>query len=246
MPTDETVIEITDASYAYPGGPAVLKGVDLVVKRGERIGIIGPNGSGKTTLFHLIMGLIKPQSGGIAVFGRPVRTEVDFFDVRRRIGFLFQNAEDQLFCPTVREDVAFGPLNLGKTAAEAREIVRRTLDTLGIPDFEDRVSHKLSHGEKKLVALASVMAMDPEVLILDEPIAGIDREAKDRLMEILAGLDLTLVVASHEMDFMSRIADTFYALADGRIEKADRIVPHTHTHIHVGGEYSHRHEDKYS
>ncbi len=246
MPTDETIIDITGATYAYPGRPAVLNGVDLAVKRGERIGIIGPNGSGKTTLFHLIMGLARPQSGGITIFGHTVRTEEDFFDVRRRIGFLFQNAEDQLFCPTVREDVAFGPLNLGRTADEAGEIVHRTLDTLGILDFEDRISHKLSHGEKKLVALASVMAMDPEVLILDEPTAGLDQETKDRLTEILSGLDLTLVVTSHELDFMSRIADTFYAFADGRLRKADHIVPHTHTHVHVGGEYSHRHEEEFS
>ena len=142
--------------------------------------------------------------------------------------------------------MAFGPLNLGRTAAEAREVVHRTLDTLGILDFENRISHKLSHGEKKLVALASVMAMDPEVLILDEPTAGLDHDTKARLMEILSGLDLTLVITSHELDFMSRIAGAFYALTDGRLQKADHIAPHTHTHVHVGGEYSHRHEDKYS
>ena len=246
MPTDETILTITDATYAYPGRPAVLNGVDLVVKRGQKIGLIGPNGSGKTTLFHLIMGLVKPQSGGLTIFGRAARTEEDFFDVRRRIGYLFQNAEDQLFCPTVKEDVAFGPLNLGKTAIEARAIVHRTLETLGILDFENRVSHKLSHGEKKLVALASILAMDPEVLILDEPTAGIDHETKDRLMEILSGLNLTLVITSHAMDFLSRVASTFYALADGRIQKAEHIVPHTHTHVHVGGAYSHRHEDDYT
>ncbi|HOO91757.1 MAG TPA: ABC transporter ATP-binding protein [Syntrophales bacterium] len=243
---DENIIEIADVTYAYPERPAVLAGVDLVVKRGERVGIIGPNGSGKTTLFHLIMGLAKPQSGTITVFGRAARTEDDFFEVRRKIGFFFQNSEDQLFCPTVKEDVAFGPLNLGKNAAEAKAIVRRTLETLGILDFENRVSHKLSHGEKKMVALASVLAMDPEVLILDEPTAGLDNETKDRLMEILSGFDLTLIITSHEMNFMSSTADTFYALQDGRIHKVEQIVPHTHTHVHVGGEYSHRHEDEYA
>lgn len=243
---DEKIIEITKATYAYPGGPTVLAGVDFVVNRGERIGIIGPNGSGKTTLFHLIMGLVRLLSGGMTIFGRPAHSEEDFLEVRRRIGYLFQNSEDQLFCPTVMEDVAFGPLNLGKTAAEARAIVHRTLETLGILDFKNRVSHKLSHGEKKLVALASVLAMDPEVLILDEPTAGLDHETKDRLMGILSGLDLTLVITSHEIDFMSKTANIFYAFANGRMEKAEHIVPHTHTHVHVGGEYSHRHEDEYT
>jgi cobalt/nickel transport system ATP-binding protein len=242
---DEKVVEIIRATYAYPGGPTVLAGVDFVVRRGERIGIIGPNGSGKTTLFHLIMGLIRPLSGGIRIFGRPVHAEEDFLEVRRKIGYLFQNSEDQLFCPTVMEDVAFGPLNLGKTAAEARAIAQRTLKTLRISDFEHRISHKLSHGEKKLVALASVLAMDPEVLILDEPIAGLDHETKNRLMGILSALDLTLVVTSHEMDFMSRTANIFYAFEGGRMEKVEHPVPHTHTHVHVGGEYSHRHEEEY-
>ncbi len=245
MPTGERIIEITGVAYSYPGAPVVLEGVDLVVKRGERIGIIGANGAGKTTLFHLIMGLIRPSSGNIAIFGRPVRKERDFLDVRRRIGFLFQNAEDQLFCPTVKEDVAFGPLNLGKTAVEAAEIVQRVLQILGIDGFENRISHKLSHGEKKLVALASVLAMDPEALILDEPTAGLDRETKTRLAELLSKLDLTVLATSHDMDFMSRITDTFYGLDEGRLGKTDLVIPHTHVHVHPGGEYYHRHDDEY-
>lgn len=245
MPTDERIIEITDVTYAYPGGRSVLDRAGLVALRGERIGIIGPNGSGKTTLFHLIMGLARPVSGSISIFGRTVQDEEDFIEVRRKIGFLFQNSDDQLFCPTVMEDVAFGPLNLGRPPAEALTIARRTLATLGIADFENRVSHKLSHGEKKLVALAGVLAMDPQVLILDEPTAGLDRETKARLMEILQGLDLTFLITSHEMDFLSKMADVFYTLADGRIEEVHDITPHTHTHVHVGGKYSHRHEDEY-
>ncbi len=245
MQIHERVIEITDVTYAYPGGPKVLDRARLVALRGERIGIIGPNGSGKTTLFHLIMGLARPVSGSISVFGQTVRDEGGFIEVRRKIGFLFQNSDDQLFCPTVMEDVAFGPLNLGRSPAEARSIARRTLATLGIADFENRVSHKLSHGEKKLVALASVLAMDPQVLILDEPTAGLDHTTKTRLMEILHGLDLTFLITSHEMDFLTRMAGTFYSLADGRIEEVRDITPHTHTHVHVGGKYSHRHKDEY-
>jgi len=242
----EKIIEIADVSYSYPGGRTVLEGTDLVVNRHDRIGIIGPNGCGKTTLFHLIMGLIPRQSGCITIFGKAVHKEEDFIGVRRRIGYVFQNSEDQLFCPTVMEDVAFGPINLGRTPAEAREIAVKTLNALGIPDFGNRISHKLSHGEKKLVAMASVLAMGPEVLILDEPTAGLDNETKKRLMDIINGLDLTLVLASHEVDFMSGAAQTFYAFAGGRMAKADHIVPHTHTHIHAGGDFSHLHEDKYT
>jgi len=247
MPTDEKrIIEIEDVTFAYPGECTVLEELDLAVNRGERIGIIGPNGSGKTTLFHIIMGLISPESGKMRIFGSDVHSEKDFLAVRRRIGYLFQSSEDQLFCPTVIEDVAFGPLNLGRSPAEAKEIALKTLEALGIPEFGNRISHKLSHGEKKLVALASVLAMDPEVLILDEPTAGLDQKTKTRLMEILEGLEQTLIIASHEMDFLSRMAGIFYALADGHMEKAEHIVPHIHSHVHVGGEYPHRHEEEYS
>jgi len=243
MQTDEKrIIEIEGVAFAYPGGRTVLEGIDFSVSRGERVGILGPNGSGKTTLFHIIMGLIQPQSGSMRIFGKEIKTEKDFFEVRRRIGYLFQNSEDQLFCPTVMEDVAFGPLNLGRSPAEAKEIALKTLEALGIPDFGTRISHKLSHGEKKLVALASVLAMDPEVLILDEPTAGLDAGTRDRLAEILQRIDMTLVIASHEMDFLTRMAGIFYALASGRIQEAGHIVPHVHEHVHIGGDYPHRHE----
>ncbi len=239
----ERIIEIADVSYAYPGGPTVLDRACLAVSRGERVGLVGPNGSGKTTLFHLIMGLARPVSGSITIFGRPARDEADFFDVRRRIGFLFQNPDDQLFCPTVLEDVAFGPLNLGKSPAEAQEVAKRSLASLDIADFGERVSHKLSHGEKKLVALAGILAMGPEALILDEPSAGLDHATKNRLTEILPGLGLTLVIASHEMDFLARVATVFHVMEGGRIRESRGAVPHTHDHAHPAGESAHRHED---
>ncbi|HNQ85573.1 MAG TPA: ABC transporter ATP-binding protein [Deltaproteobacteria bacterium] len=241
----ERVIELNDITYAYPGGSTVIDRASLAVSRDERVGIIGPNGSGKTTLFHLVMGLLRPASGAISIFGREMDSEKDFFEARRRIGFLFQNPDDQLFCPTVLEDVAFGPLNLGRPPSQARAIAQETLATLGIADFVHRVSHKLSHGEKKLVALASVLAMGPEVLILDEPTAGLDQDTRGRLVETLDSLGLTLIITSHEMDFLSRMAGVFYTLSDGRIRPARGITPHTHAHVHVGGEYAHRHEDEY-
>ena len=149
MQTDEKrIIEIEGVAFAYPGGRIVLEGIDFSVSRGERVGILGPNGSGKTTLFHVIMGLIQPESGSMRIFGKERKTERDFFEVRTRIGYLFQNSEDQLFCPTVMEDVAFGPLNLGRSPAEAKVIALNTLEALGIPDLGTRISNKLSHGEK--------------------------------------------------------------------------------------------------
>ena len=138
-----------------------MKNLDFEFHKGDRIGLVAPNGSGKTTLFHVIMGLLKPSAGRIVIFGQTRRKEKDFIDVRHRIGLLFQDADDQLFSPTVLEDVAFGPLNLGKTKQEALDISRRTLSFLGLSGFENRITFKLSGGEKRLVSLATILAMEP-------------------------------------------------------------------------------------
>jgi cobalt/nickel transport system ATP-binding protein len=246
MQTDRSgILRIEGVTFAYPGGHRVLDRLDFSVSRGERVGLVGPNGCGKTTLFHLIVGLVRPESGKIRVFGKEMAGEKDFREVRRKVGFLFQNSDDQLFCPTVLEDVAFGPLNLGKSPAEAVQAARKTLLMLGIPDFELRICHKISHGEKKLVALAGVLAMEPEVLILDEPTAGLDKATRERLLDILAGLDLTCIVASHEMDFLSRVTGVLYGMADGKIDMTQRVMAHSHVHLHTGGQYQHSHEDPF-
>ncbi|MDT8271840.1 MAG: ABC transporter ATP-binding protein [Desulfomonilia bacterium] len=245
MSKDSALIELEGITVAYARGPVILDGVDFTLGHGDRVGIIGPNGSGKTTLFLTIMGLVKPAAGRMRFRGKPLQTERDFQAVRRNVGFLFQNSDDQLFCPTVLEDVAFGPLNLGKSPDEARDISLRILDALGLGESETRISHKLSHGEKKLVALASVLAMEPEALILDEPTAGLDQKTKDRLTHILGELSVSLIISSHEMEFLSRMTDTFFALTNGRIEPARSVIPHTHVHVHAGGQYDHEHEDPY-
>ena len=153
------VFNLSKIRYAYPGGPLVLNDLDFHLHAGDRIGLVAPNGSGKTTLFHIIMGLLKPLSGTVEAFGEARGAEADFIEVRRRIGLLFQDADDQLFSPTVLEDVAFGPLNLGKSREEAVEVASNTLAFLGLKGFEDRVTYKLSGGEKRLVSLATVLAM---------------------------------------------------------------------------------------
>jgi len=200
----EPLIELQQVTFAYPGtSRPVFENFDFQFFPGKHVGLVGPNGCGKTTLLHLIMGLLKPQAGRIIIFGQEVKTEKDFRPVRQKVGLLFQNPDDQLFCPTVLEDVAFGPLNQGKSAPEAIALARQTMANLGLEGFEDRVTYKLSGGEKKLVALATVLAMQPQVLLLDEPTAGLDEATKQRLVDILKHLDISCLIVSHERDFLN-------------------------------------------
>lgn len=223
MVKPEVIIQLEGLTFTYFGNssePRVLNDLHLQISRGERVGLIGANGSGKTTLFHLIMGLLRPTEGEIVVFGQKRQQEKDFREVRERIGLLFQDSDDQLFCPTVVEDVAFGPLNLGKTKEEALAITQDVLSRLGLEGFEDRLTYKLSGGEKRLVSLATVLAMQPEVLILDEPTMGLDEDTVERLIQILENSDLTYLIASHNSDFLSKTTNTVYRLAQGKLARA--------------------------
>jgi cobalt/nickel transport system ATP-binding protein len=187
------------------------------------------------------MGLLKPLSGTVEAFGKVRKTEKDFIELRRRIGLLFQDADDQLFSPTVLEDVAFGPLNLGKSREEAMAVAQKTLDFLGLNGFEERVTYKLSGGEKRLVSLATVLAMEPEVLLLDEPSTGLDLNTKASLVRILNTLELSFVVISHEFDFLSQTARHIYTMEGGRIRFDEELHVHTHQHAHLMGRQPHRH-----
>jgi len=215
---NNTLIRLTDVTFAYPGGAPVLRGLNFSLSQGERVGLIGPNGSGKSTLLQVIEGLLKPQSGTVEVFGQPCVMEKDFLPVRERIGFLFQNPDDQLFCPTVAEDVAFGPLNLGKKRDEAIEIVRKALDMLGLAGFEKRVTHHLSGGEKRLVSMATVLSMKPEILLLDEPVSGLDEKTAERVTEILTNLPQPRIVVSHDHAFLQRVTSSLRHLTNGGVE----------------------------
>jgi len=214
----EPLIRFHDVDFSYSPERPVLVQCDFCLEPGGRLALTGPNGSGKTTLLHLVVGLLRPTSGQIEAFGKVRRAEADFHEVRRRAGLLFQEADDQLFCPTVAEDVAFGPLNLGKPRHEVRRIVAETLDSLGLGGYQQRITYKLSGGEKRLVALATVLAMQPEVLLLDEPTSGLDQQATDRLVEILAGLPQAMVVASHDREFLKRTTTSAVELRCGRLE----------------------------
>jgi cobalt/nickel transport system ATP-binding protein len=241
MTEKKSFITLRGITYAYPGCHPVIRGLDFTLYEGDRIGLISPNGSGKTTLFHLVMGLLKPASGTIEIFGRPVSEEKEFAQVRRRIGLLFQDADDQLFSPTVLEDVAFGPLNLGKSKQEAIDISQKTLSFLGLKGFEDRITYKLSGGEKRLVALATVLAMEPDILLLDEPTGGLDRETTSRLENILNGLDISFILISHDVDFLSGTANQVYTMENGKIFIDDHRYLHTHKHAHHHGKIPHEH-----
>jgi cobalt/nickel transport system ATP-binding protein len=198
------LIEMYNITFAYPGASRpVFQDFNFKLLPEQHVGLTGPNGCGKTTLLHLIMGLLRPQAGKIVIFGQEVGKEKDFVAIRQKVGLLFQNADDQLFCPTVLEDVAFGPLNQGKPPVEAIRIARETMEKLGLEGFEDRVTYKLSGGEKKLVSLATVLAMQPQLLLLDEPTTGLDESTRHRLIHILQDLDIAYMIVSHESDFLS-------------------------------------------
>jgi cobalt/nickel transport system ATP-binding protein len=187
------------------------------------------------------MGLLRPSSGKIEILGRPVREERDFASSRQRIGLLFQDSDDQLFSPTVLEDVAFGPLNLGKSQDEAKTIALRTLESLGLAGFEERTTYKLSGGEKRLVSLATVLAMEPDVLLLDEPSNGLDEATEKRLIHILKSFELSYVLVSHNIDFLVEVTEQITYMANGKISLDDESIPHTHVHTHKHGKYVHKH-----
>ncbi|OEU45604.1 MAG: ABC transporter ATP-binding protein [Desulfobacterales bacterium S7086C20] len=241
MDKNHVIIKLEEISFSYPGHAPVIDRLNLSIHRGDQIGLTGSNGSGKTTLFHIIMGLLKPASGQVEILGQPVRNEKDFKCVRKKVGLLFQDADDQLFSPTVIEDVAFGPLNIGKSQDEAKTIAQKTLQYLGLAGFEDRITYKLSGGEKRLVSLATVLAMEPEVLLLDEPTTGLDEATEKRLVGILEDLEMSYLLVSHNMDFLMETTSYITSLVNGKISWDDALIPHTHVHTHKHGRYSHEH-----
>lgn len=224
---DTPLIDLTGIHFAYDAGRPVLSGASLRLSAGERVAVTGPNGSGKSTLFLITVGLLQPSAGTVHAFGRLRQTEADFAEIRPRCGLVFQDPDDQLFCPTVAEDIAFGPLNQGKTPAEALAIVAQTLSLLGLTGFGDRITHKLSGGEKRLVSLATVLAMQPDVLLLDEPTNGLDVATRERLIDILTDLPQAMVVISHDPDFLDRVATRRVRLEDGQMAAEDPDCTHT-------------------
>lgn len=240
--TATPLVELRGLSFAYPesNGP-VLDAVELCLEEGSRIGLFGPNGCGKTTLVSILMGLFPPTGGEVRFRGRPLRGNGEFRALRREVGFVFQQADDQILFPTVLDDVAFGPLNLGLDPEAAGRVARETLDFLGLSGFEDRLTHKLSGGEKKLVTLAGVLAMKPRALILDEPTAGLDPATRDRLVAILRGLDVATLIISHDWDFLHDTSTTYFTIESGKLVATPESWLHEHIHSHPLGTVHHHH-----
>ena len=210
------MIELRGVSYAYPDGRLALSGVDLRIRRGERVALLGPNGAGKTTLALHLTGLLTPTSGDVVVGGvRVDRGTVAA--VRRQVGVLFQDPDDQLFSTTVADDVAFGPANQGLRGTELAARVADALASVGASDLADRMPHHLSYGQKQRVALAGVLALAPDVIVLDEPTSMLDPAARRELIGILAGLGATLVVITHDLPLALQVCSRAVLLDAGSV-----------------------------
>jgi cobalt/nickel transport system ATP-binding protein len=209
-------VEVTDLVHRYPDGHTALDGVDLRVEPGEVVAVLGPNGAGKTTLVLHLNGVLSPSSGSVSIGGVPVVDE-HLREVRRRVGIVFQDPDDQLFMPVVRDDVAFGPANLGFRGDELDHRVDRALAAVGMADVADRAPHRLSYGQRRRVAIATVLAMDPEVLVLDEPTSNLDPAGRRELSEVLRSLALTTIVVTHDLPYALELCPRSVVLDAGRI-----------------------------
>ncbi|MDP9799714.1 cobalt/nickel transport system ATP-binding protein [Catenuloplanes nepalensis] len=211
-------LDVRDVSFAYPDGHRALDGVTLRVARGERVALLGPNGAGKTTLVLHLNGILGGGSGTVTVAGLTVsRDRTTLTEIRRRVGVVFQDPDDQLFLPTVAEDVAFGPANLGLRGAELEQRVDEALDAVGMREHRDRIPHHLSFGQRRRVAVATVLAMRPEILVLDEPSSNLDPASRRELAEILRGLPVTVLMVTHDLPYALELCDRAVILDAGRI-----------------------------
>ena len=260
----DMVFDIQNVTYRYSNDVTALNGITLTIARGERLAILGANGSGKSTLLRILDGLYFPDSGSVAVFGQPLneeqlQDEAFAFDFRRRVALVFQNPDVQLFNPTVFDEVAFGPLQLRWPKDQIRREVAAMLDLMEISHLKDRSPHRLSGGEKKRVALASVLVLDPEVLLMDEPTAALDPKSQSQVVDFLIGWSggvKTVVTTTHDLDIVEEIADHCAVFQGGRVITAGLPAAilrdeallqrtnliHTHRHSHAVGEtHAHPH-----
>jgi cobalt/nickel transport system ATP-binding protein len=214
--TQEPVVELSGVAYAYPDGHQALFGVDLTIRRGERVALLGPNGAGKTTLVLHLNGILSPGLGSVRIDGLPV-ADTNLLEIRRRVGIVFQDPDDQLFMPTVRDDVAFGPANLGLRGAELDARVAEALGAVGMSEHADRPPHHLSFGQRRRVAVATVLAMRPSILVLDEPSSNLDPAGRRELAEVLRGLDVTVLMVTHDLPYAWELCERSVILDQGTI-----------------------------
>ena len=216
-------IRVEDLHYHYPDGRVALDGVSLTVAPGERVAILGPNGAGKTTLMLHLNGVLTATSGTVEVSGIPL-TRKTLRDIRRRVGLVFQDPDDQLFMPTVAQDVAFGPANFGVTGHELVARVRAALDIVSMTEHADRSPAHLSGGQRRRAALATVLACEPEILVLDEPSANLDPVARRELAETLAALPATMVIVTHDLPYAAQLCDRAVILDHGVVVADDTVT----------------------
>ena len=213
-------ITVDDLSFAYPDGTRALDGVSFGAGHGEAIAVVGANGAGKSTLLLHLNGLLTPEHGSVDIGGVPV-TKATLPDIRRTVGMVFQDPDDQLFMPTVAEDVGFGPLNLGLAPEEVAARVHAALARVAAEHLAERPPYRLSGGEKRVVAIATVLAMEPKVLVMDEPSSGLDPRARRRLIDLLESFEHTRLVATHDLDLAATLCERTIVLGRGRV-LADR------------------------
>lgn len=209
-------LEVKDLRFSYPDGHRALDGADFHIHPGERVALLGPNGAGKTTLLLHLNGILDPLSGLVRVAGLEVTAE-HLHEIRRRVGLVFQDPDDQLFMPTVRKDVAFGPANFGVTGEALEQRVVGALEAVGMLDVIDRAPHHLSLGERRRVAIATVLAMQPEILVLDEPSSNLDPAGRGELARILTELDITMLMVTHDLPYAARLTHRALVMNHGRI-----------------------------
>ena len=216
-----SILEARNVRYSYSDGPEALRGLSTTVEEGKKIALVGPNGAGKSTLMLMFNGILKPTSGEVYFRGQPMKYDSPSLrNIRRRVGLVFQNPDDQLFAPTVYQDVAFGPVNLGYPKDKVERYVNYALGYVGLSGFESRPPHHLSGGEKKRVAIAGVLAMEPEVMILDEPTSNLDPAGSEEIMEMLDELNSsgkTMIISTHDVELAYRWADQVLLMEDGKL-----------------------------
>ncbi len=217
------VIETREILYEYPDGTKALENVNFKAENGKIIALLGPNGAGKSTLFLHFNGILKPSSGEVLVNGRPISYDKkELMKVRQEVGIVFQNPDDQLFAPTVMEDVAFGPMNIGLSGEEVDERVKNALKRVGMGGFEKKPPHHLSGGQKKRVTIAGILAMKPKIMVLDEPTSGLDPRGASQIMRLLYELNeegMTIIISTHDVDLVPLYASTVYIISHGNIIK---------------------------
>ena len=242
----KALLEANSLYFSFPDRPDVIDGISFSVAEKEKIAVIGANGSGKTTLFLLLCGILKPMSGTILLDGKPVRHNA----FNSNINYLFQSPVDQLFSPRLYDDVAFGPLNMGLSREETQKVVDKALDAVGLSIYADAPSHHLSGGEKRLAAVATLLSMNPRVLLFDEPTSNLDARNRRKVIDLIRGMDTTMLVSSHDLEFLLEVCsrclimDSGRVVADGGIrpllsdgkllaeyhmEKPHSLIPHDHS-----------------